>query len=146
MGSWGTVPPDSRSDPMVLDTSAAFALLLNEPEAPAMVSALARDGSRLIGAPSLVEASAVMLARKGPGAVVALESLLARIGVRVVPMSVAAAKLARLAYGRFGKGVGDPGILAVGDCLACGVAMSEREPLLFKGTDFGRTDVVTVAY
>jgi ribonuclease VapC len=131
---------------VVLDTSAVLALLLSEPEAPAMVRALARDGSRLIGAPTLVEATAVVQARKGHGGVVALDSLLARLDVRVVPMSVPAAKLARLAYARFGKGVGDPGMLNFGDCLAYGVAMSEGEPLLFKGDDFSRTDVLAVAY
>lgn len=131
---------------MVLDTSAVLAILLSEPEAPAMIRAIAKDGSRLIGAPSFVEASAVMQARKGPGGVVALDSLLARLEVRVVPMSVAAAKLARLAYVHFGRGVGDPGVLNFGDCLAYGVAMSEREPLLFKGDDFPRTDVSVAAY
>ena len=55
----------------------------------------------------MVEASAVMLAKKGPGGEVALDALLARLGVRVVEMSVPAAKLGRLAYARFGKGLGD---------------------------------------
>lgn len=131
---------------MVLDTSAVLAILLSEPEAPAMIRAIAKDGARLMGAPTFVEASAVLQARKGPGGVVALDSLLARLEVQMVPMSVAAAKLARLAYGRFGRGVGDPAVLNFGDCLAYGVAMSEREPLLFKGDDFGHTDVSVAAY
>jgi len=131
---------------MVLDTSAVLAILLGEPEAPDMIRAIANDGSRLIGAPTFVEASAVMQARKGTGGVVALDSLLARLEVRVLPMSVAAAKLARLAYVRFGRGVGDPAVLNFGDCLAYGVAVSEREALLFKGVDFRKTDVLSAAY
>lgn len=59
---------------------------------------------------------------------------------------VTAARLARLAYARFGKGVGDPPVLNLGDCLSYGIAMAEREPLLFKGDDFARTDVEAVAY
>ena len=61
-------------------------------------------------------------------------------------MSPDAAKLARLGYARFGKGVGNPAVLNLGDCLAYGVAMAAREPLLFKGSDFAATDVARVTY
>lgn len=131
---------------MVFDTSALVAILLAEPEAEAMLRAVARDEVRLLGTPTLVEASAVMLAKKGPGGEVALDALLERMDVRVVEMTLAAARLARLGYARFGKGVGDPAVLNYGDCLAYGVAMAERESLLFKGDDFGRTDVERVEY
>lgn len=131
---------------MVLDTSALIAILLGEPEAEAMLHAIAGDEVRLVGAPTLVEAAAVMHARKGPGGEVALDALLERMYARVVEMSVPAAKLARLAYGRFGKGVGDPAVLNYGDCLSYGVAMAAREPLLFKGGDFRATDVGVVEY
>lgn len=131
---------------MILDTSALVAILLDEPEADAMLHAIAGDEVRLVGAPTLVETAAVMRARKGPGGTVALDALLERMDVRVVEMSVAAAKLARLAYGRFGKGVGDPAVLTYGDCLTYGVAMAGREPLLFKGDDFRATDVGVVEY
>lgn len=131
---------------MVLDTSALLAILLSEPEAAAMTRAVAGDATRIVGAPTLVEAAAVLHARKGPGGEVALDALLERMDIRVVPMTLPAAKLARLAYSRFGKGVGDPPVLNYGDCLSYGVAMAEREPLLFKGDDFSRTDVAAVPY
>lgn len=131
---------------MLLDTSALLALLFAEPEAPALVSAIAKDPIRLVGAPTLVEAAAVMRARKGPGGEVALDALLERLEIRVVEMTPTAAKLSRLGYARFGKGVGDPAVLNFGDCLAYGVAMAAAEPLLFKGTDFAATDVARVAY
>ncbi len=51
---------------MVLDTSAVLAILLAEPEADDMVRALASDWRRLLGAPTLVEASAVMRAARNP--------------------------------------------------------------------------------
>jgi len=126
---------------MVLDTSALLAILFAEPEAEAMVRAMASDPRRLVGAPTLVEASAVMRVKKGGAGEVALDALLERLEVEAVPMAVGAARLARLAYARFGKGVGDPGVLTLGDCLAYGVAMAEREPLLFKGQDFAQTDL-----
>lgn len=131
---------------MVFDTSALIAILLGEAEAASMVRAMARDEVRLVGAATFVEAAAVMHAKKGPGGGVALDALLERGDIRVVELSVAAARLARLAYTRWGKGVGDPAVLNYGDCLAYGVAMAQVEPLLFKGDDFGHTDVEAVAY
>jgi len=54
--------------------------------------------------------------------------------------------LARLAYSRFGKGVGSPAVLNYGDCLAYGMAMASREPQLFKGDAFSKTDVIRAEY
>lgn len=131
---------------MVLDTSALLAILLGEEEAPRMVRAIARAEERIVGAPTLVEASAVMQVRKGPGGEVALDALLRRLQVQVVPLDDTGATLARLAYGRFGKGIGNPPVLNYGDCLAYGVAMALRQPLLFKGHDFSATDVTVAQY
>lgn len=131
---------------MVIDTSALLAILLGEPEAPRMVEAVTADPSRLVGAPTLVEATAVMLARKGPQGEIALDALLRRLDVDVVAMSPEAASFARSAYSRFGKEVGSPAILNYGDCLAYGVAAAHGEPLLFKGDDFSQTDVPAARY
>ena len=131
---------------MVLDTSALLAILLGEEEAPRMVRAVAKADTRWVGAATLVEVSAVVQARKGSGGDVALDALLRRLGVEVAPFDDTAAALARLAYGRFGKGIGSPGILNLGDCLAYGTAMALREPLLFKGDDFRSTDVSPAEY
>lgn len=130
---------------MVIDTSALLAILFAEPEASAFVDAVGTAERRLLAAPALVEAWAVLVARKGPQGGVALDALLHRLDIEVVPMSPEAAGFARSAYSRFGKGVGDPGVLNYGDCLAYGVARAEGEPLLFKGDDFPRTDVAAVA-
>lgn len=131
---------------MVLDTSALLAILFSEPEAEPMLGAIAAAERRLVGAPTWVEASAVMVARKGTAGEVALDALIDRLGAEVVPLSVAAGRLARLAYSRFGKGIGEPGVLNYGDCLAYGVAVADDEPLLFKGDDFGHTDVQVAPY
>lgn len=131
---------------MVVDTSALLAILLDEAEAPAMTRAIAAATSRAVGSPTLVEAAAVMLARKGPAGEIALDALLRRLGIAVIPMSEDAARLARLAYARYGKGVGSPGVLNYGDCLSYGVAMAARQPLLFKGNDFRMTDVLAAPF
>lgn len=131
---------------MVLDSSALLAVLLSEPEAARMVRAIGRAQTRLVGVPTLVETAAVMLARKGAAGEIALDALLLRLGVTGVDMGEDAGRLARLAYARFGKGVGTPGVLNYGDCLAYGVAMAAGEPLLFKGGDFAQTDVEAAAW
>jgi len=131
---------------MVLDTSAVVALLFGDTESTRMIHAIAEAEDRWIGAPTLVEASAVMLARKGPGGELALDALLKRLNVETVPLSETAARLARLGYARFGKGVGSPPVLNLGDCYAYGTAMALRQPLLFKGEGFRQTDVPVVEY
>lgn len=128
---------------MVIDTSALVAILFSEPEGSAFIEGIAAADRRLVGAPTLVEATAVMLARKGRPGVIALDALLSRLGIEVVPMSAEAGDLAREAYSRYGKGVGSPGVLNYGDVLSYGVARAEDEPLLFHGEDFSRTDIVS---
>lgn len=49
--------------------------------------------------------------------------------------------LALDAYDRFGKGAGHPAGLNYGDCFSYALAKQAREPLLFKGNDFTRTDL-----
>jgi ribonuclease VapC len=130
---------------MVIDTSVLLAILQGEPEALAFVDAISSADSRVVGAPTLVEAAAVILARKGPQGEIALDALLQRLDIEVAEMTPEAASFARSAYSRYGKGVGSPGVLNYGDCLAYGVAMAMGEPLLFKGDDFSKTDLPRVA-
>jgi ribonuclease VapC len=131
---------------MVLDTSALLAILLDEPEAPRLVAAIVAANRCVVGAPSVVEAAAILLARYGAAGEVALDALLQRLAITVVPMTPEAAVAARSAYQRYGKGVGRPGVLKYGDCLAYGVAQAAGDALLSKGDDFLRTDIRVAAY
>ena len=131
---------------MVIDTSALLAILFAEPEAQRLVRAVAAAETRAVGAPTVVEAAAVMLAKKGPAGEVALDALLQRLSIEIVPMTPDAATLARGAYQRYGKGVGSPAVLNYGDCLAYGIAMAAGDSLLFKGGDFSQTDVSAAPY
>ena len=76
---------------MVIDTSAIVAILLGEPEAEDLVAAIAAAEERVIGAPTLVEAAAILFARKGTAGEVALDALLQRLEIEVVPMTADAA-------------------------------------------------------
>lgn len=131
---------------MIVDTSALIAILLDEPEASDMLTAITAAHVRLVAAPTLVETSAVLFARKGVGGDVALDALLHRLSILTIDMNASAAAFARDAFRRFGKGVGNPSVLNDGDCLAYGVAMATGLPLLYKGADFAQTDIVAVQY
>jgi ribonuclease VapC len=52
------------------------------------------------------------------------------------------ANAASQAFATFGRGSGHPARLNFGDCLAYAVSAVLRAPLLFKGGDFGQTDVM----
>ena len=126
---------------MVIDASALAAIVFDEPEAERLADAIYAAELALVGAPTLVEATAAVLRRLGPRGRGRLRAVLADGQVDVVEMSPAAAEIACAAYARYGKGVGQPGVLNFGDCLAYGVAQALGEPLLFKGDDFAATDV-----
>jgi ribonuclease VapC len=51
------------------------------------------------------------------------------------------ARIARDAYRDFGKGSGHKAGLNFGDCFAYALAKTAGEALLFKGDDFGHTDI-----
>lgn len=129
---------------MVIDTSALVAILRNEPERRDFLAALdAADACRLSAA-TLVEASIVLEARFGLEGVQALDRLLQRAGVEVVPVDLEQARQARQAFSRFGKGRDVAG-LNYGDCFAYALATVLGDDLLFKGDAFSHTDVA-IAY
>ena len=66
-------------------------------------------------------------------------------GLTVVPFDDAHWTLTLDAYARFGKGRHSAG-LNFGDCFAYALANDEQAPLLFKGADFGQTDVAVTHY
>lgn len=127
---------------MVIDTSALIAMLLDEPERDVFIGLLASADDPLVSAATLVEASIVMQAKAGDDGVADLDDLLAAAEVRCVAVDAAQARQARDAYARFGKGRSSAG-LNFGDCFAYALARATERPLLFKGEDFGQTDVTS---
>lgn len=126
---------------MVIDTSALVAVLFDEPERAHLVRLITADPRRLISAGTLLESSIVIEARRGEAAGRELDLLLHRLGATVVPFDDAQSTLARSAWRRYGKGR-HAAALNLGDCFAYALSRLSGEPLLFKGTDFGLTDVV----
>ena len=71
----------------------------------------------------------------------AIQEFLASGSVQVIPFDAVQSAIAREAYRRFGQGSGHPARLNFGDCFAYALAKALDAPLLFKGDDFGHTDV-----
>ena len=125
---------------MVVDTSAAMAILQREPEAEAFAREIEAAATRLISAVSVLEAGMLVEARKREAGALELDNFLMRARLDVVPFDAEQAQVARLAFRRYGKGF-HPAGLNFGDCAAYALAKTRGEPLLFKGDDFPRTDV-----
>jgi ribonuclease VapC len=128
---------------MVIDASALLAILLGEPEAADFSRAIAADSKRLASALSVLEAAIVIHTRKGPAGGRELDLLLHSAAVTIVSLDADQVLLARAAYEKYGKGH-HPAALNLGDCCSYALSRASGEPLLFKGDDFPRTDVVVV--
>jgi len=87
----------------------------------------------------------IMLTRvKGDG-LRDLDLYVARSKMEIVPFTETLARLARSAFRLYGKGR-HPAQLNFGDCMAYALAKETGEELLFKGTDFGQTDIAVAPY
>ena len=126
---------------MIVDASAVLAILLAEPEAESFIDKLNRAAHCRMSVVNFFEAAIVIESRRSAEFVSELEMIVERTPIDLAPVTVRQAELARDAWRRFGKGRRPRG-LNLGDCFAYALAADTGEPLLFKGDDFTRTDVV----
>ena len=99
----------------------------------------------MLSASNLVEIGIVMQARRGDDGARDLDLLLAKLKVDIAAVTVDHADIARKAFRRYGRGRHDAN-LNFGDCFAYALAKDKSAPLLFKGDDFGRTDVMVAPF
>ena len=130
---------------MIIDTSALVAILDQEPEAERIARTLAATTERVLSAANLVEVGIVMQARRGDDGARDVDLLLAKLRVEIVPFTARQAEIARKAFRRYGRGRHDAKF-NFGDCFAYALAKDASAPLLFKGDDFGQTDVMVAPY
>ena len=127
---------------MVIDTSAMVAILCDEPEAEAFEDALDRSERSLISAVSVLEISMVVESRYGESAGNELDLLIYKLPIEVRAADSEQLNWARYAFRRYGRGRHAAG-LNFGDCFSYALARSAGEPLLFKGDDFSKTDLIS---
>ncbi|MGA3205138.1 MAG: type II toxin-antitoxin system VapC family toxin [Bryobacteraceae bacterium] len=127
---------------MILDSSPLVAILAEEPDAEIYIQAISRAPRCRISAGNFIELSIVIESQFGIEVAQQCDALFRRIGIVIEPVTVEQAYLARQAFHDFGKGRHTSG-LNFGDCFAYALAKLTGEPLLFKGTDFQKTDIVS---
>lgn len=128
---------------MIVDSSALVAILLQEPDAVVFSDALAVVGPKSLSAASYVETSIVVDRRGDPVASRQVDNLIRRSGIRIEPVTPEQAIIARQANRDFGRGSGHPARLNFGDCMTYALVKTTGQALLYKGDDFGHTDVVS---
>lgn len=126
---------------MILDSSALVAILFKETDASLYLRALLAVDTCRISTGTYLESAMVVEREAKPGAGGRFETFLRSASVIIEPFTIEQARIARQAFLDFGKGR-HPAGLNFGDCFAYALAKAMREPLLFKGEDFRKTDLV----
>lgn len=124
---------------MIIDSSAAVAMMRGEDDYEIYVDAIESANAVRISVASILELSIVM----GPGRRGEVDEFLSRLGALPVAVDLEQLGVARDAHYRFGRGSGSPAKLNFGDCFSYAAAICSGEPLLYKGSDFVHTDVVS---
>jgi len=126
---------------IVLDSSILVGIIRGE-EGPDQLLELLAAEDCIVGAPTLVETRAWCAMNLTGYSSRWLEDFIDARNVSVVPFGWAMADVASKAFTSFGRASGHPAKLNFGDCMAYAVATELRAPLLFKGNNFGHTDVM----
>ncbi len=130
---------------MIVDTSALIAILKGEPEAEFFAHALESADALRISAGTYLEASIVTDRYRNPKLSARFDEIIAFANFVIEPVTSEQARIARQAFRDYGKGSGHPANLNFGDCFSYALAREKREPMLWKGDDFGHTDLRAAA-
>jgi len=131
-------------DTIVVDSSAIVAILLEEVDAGLFLKRLSFSPRNICSAMTFVECVMVLSTRAPKLSPERFAQSLSDLAIDLVGVDPSQASLAAQAFLRFGKGR-HPAKLNLGDCFSYALAKSLNAPLLYKGEDFGRTDIVSAA-
>jgi ribonuclease VapC len=126
---------------MVVDSSALVAVILQEDERPVFEDLILRRSDAVISVASLLEVTITLLGRRRDSDATRLDETLSILAISTRAVDLEQGLLARQAFVRFGRRR-HPAALNFGDCFAYALAKARDEPLLFKGDDFAKTDIV----
>ena len=129
---------------MFIDASAVVALLAGEPGSDELKRALKTSERRHASALVVYEAVLALIRILGKSRSEVLkivQDFLDINAVKIVAIDLEISELALEAFERFGKG-GHPASLNMGDCFSYACAKKLKQPLLFKGDDFSKTDIL----
>jgi len=129
---------------VIIDASALLAIIFEEVEADRFLNLIADAQGRAISPVNLVEAAIKADDPRHSAKGRALDAAVSALSIEIAPITGEQGQIAREAYRNYGKGR-HPARLNLGDCFAYALAKARREPLLFKGEDFSKTDVEVAA-
>lgn len=115
-------------------------MLLRESGQEELASKLESADLVAIGAPTLFETGMVMVGAMGERGRGLTSQFLEAFQVEVLPFGDLHWQVALQTFARYGKGQ-HPARLNYGDCMTYATARVAREPLLYIGNDFARTDI-----
>ena len=125
---------------MILDSSAVTAIFLKEPEAEALLKAIADAPIVGISAATFVEVGIVLSHRLNRPMQDDLDYFFSKMDVQIIAFDNEHRMLALNAWWQFGR-TRSKANLNFGDCIAYATAKLSGQPLLYKGDDFPLTDV-----
>lgn len=126
---------------IVIDTSALFAILAGEPEQDEFNDRIAVADRCMMSAATYAETHIVVERRMGEVGTRELALYLHEAGMSIELVDRDQADLARVAYRTFGRGK-HAAALNFGDCFSYALAKRLGVPLLYKGDDFSKTDIL----
>ena len=127
---------------IAVDSSALIAVCLDEPERDQFIDIMDAAERILVSAGTVIE-SRIVAHNQGKAVLVSkLDELIKAFGMEIVPPDAEQVDIAHAAFVAYGKGTGHPAGLNFGDLFSYALAKARGVPLLYKGDDFARTDVV----
>ena len=127
---------------MILDSSTVVAILCREPDYATLIEKMTAAEVVAIGALSAFETAMALTIKLRKDGLAVLNDFLQESGVLTAPFTQEHASCAFGAYLRYGKGR-HPAALNFGDCLSYAMSKISKQPLLYVGKGFARTDVAT---
>jgi ribonuclease VapC len=126
---------------IAVDSSIVVAIMRDESDARIWTEVLDQASKSLMSVVSYVETNMVIAGRRPNADSEQVGVLLRALSIDVMPVTLEQGDLALSAFMTFGKGR-HPAKLNISDCFSYALAKSRNVPLLFKGHDFTRTDIV----
>jgi ribonuclease VapC len=126
---------------VILDSSAIIAIVVREPDWESFAAKIGAERTIGVGAPTLAETGLVLSRKVGRQGRAVLSRFLQQTSAIVIPFGEEHWRAAIDAYVRFGKGR-HAAALNLGDCLTYATARLADQPLLCRGDDFTKTDLV----
>ncbi|WP_187972156.1 type II toxin-antitoxin system VapC family toxin [Aquibium microcysteis] len=128
---------------MFVETSALVAILLQEPEKDFFLQRIATAVVRKTSVVNAFEAALAVgrVIKDYRRASELVTRFLREAGIEMIPLDRDSYEIAVDAFARFGRGTTHPARLNFGDCLSYAAARRTGLPVLFKGSDFERTDI-----